>query len=270
MNYANYITARVGGYFRRNLSIHCAQRVVTLRPPCPVISFTFDDFPQSALETGGEILDRHGVRGTYYVSLGLMNRKIPSGRAFSRAQLKNAVERGHELGCHTFAHCHAWETSAMAFEQSIVENADAIRAIFGAPIFTTLSYPISCPHPTTKRIAAKYFRCCRGGGRVPKRRKGVSANSNNPEFNVGRVDANNLQTYFLEKCGDNLDLARELIDTNRQLNGWLIFATHDISEKPTQFGCRSDHFERIVRYGIESGARVLPVAHAWKFIAGET
>ena len=30
----------------------------------------------------GEILSRHGVRGTYYTSLGLMDEVIPAGAAF--------------------------------------------------------------------------------------------------------------------------------------------------------------------------------------------
>src|SRR5207247_9743139 len=32
------------------------------------------------------------------------------------------VARGHELGCHTFAHCHSWDTKTKEFERSILEK----------------------------------------------------------------------------------------------------------------------------------------------------
>src|SRR5438876_856881 len=32
------------------------------------------------------------------------------------------VARGHELGSHTFAHCHSWDTNAKEFERSILEK----------------------------------------------------------------------------------------------------------------------------------------------------
>jgi peptidoglycan/xylan/chitin deacetylase (PgdA/CDA1 family) len=43
----------------------------------PMISFTFDDFPRSALHVAGRILEDHGIAGTYYVSLGLMGTLTP-------------------------------------------------------------------------------------------------------------------------------------------------------------------------------------------------
>ncbi len=45
----------------------------------------------------------------------------------------------------------------------------------------------------------------------------------------------------------------------REAIGWLVFATHDVSESPTRFGCTPALFERIVDYAEKSGAHVLPV-----------
>ena len=103
--------------------------MVELRPEYPIISFTFDDFPQSALRVGGAILQRYEVRGTYYVSLSLMDHEIPAGRAFSKEDLRQAVADGHELGCHTFSHRHAWETEPAAFEESVIQNKQALKAL---------------------------------------------------------------------------------------------------------------------------------------------
>ena len=51
----------------------------------PLISFSFDDFPRSALFTGGALLEQYGVAGTYYASLGLMGKTSPTGEIFRQA-----------------------------------------------------------------------------------------------------------------------------------------------------------------------------------------
>lgn len=214
-----------------------------------MVSFTFDDFPRTALHEGGAILKRHGVRGTYYVSLSLMDSDIPAGRAFSKEDLRQVLEEGQELGCHTFAHCHSWETTPNVFEESIVENKRALEALVPGAIFKTLSYPIAWPRPRTKRRAAKYFACCRGGGKT---------------FNLGRTDASNLQALFLEKHSHDPAAIMHLIRENSRVGGWLILTTHDVSDSPSPFGCTPAFFEDIVRCALTSGAKILPVAQAWE------
>ncbi|HTV54138.1 MAG TPA: hypothetical protein VMI06_04405, partial [Terriglobia bacterium] len=95
--------------------------------------------------------------------------------------------------------------------------------------------------------------CCRGGGQT---------------FNSGIADLNQLSAYFLEKAGSNFELVKALIDKNREARGWLIFATHDISSAPSPFGCTPEFFEGVVRYAIDSGAQILPVAAALNVVRG--
>jgi peptidoglycan/xylan/chitin deacetylase (PgdA/CDA1 family) len=243
------IIARLQNRYRRNVSNFCNRRMVPLRPAQPIVSFTFDDFPRSALHNGGTILKRYGLLGTYYVSLGLMDRDIPAGRAFSKEDLIQTIADGHELGCHTFAHCHSWDTASADFEKSIVENERALATIAPGAQFKSLSYPIAWPRPQTKRRAARHFPCCRGGG---------------PSFNLGLTDANNLQASFIEKHRDHPDTMMRLIEENGRAGGWLIFATHDVTSNPTSFGCTPELFEAVVRAVQKSGARVLPVGAAWR------
>ena len=69
-----------------------------------IVSFTFDDFPQSAWKSGGRILGEYGASGTYYTSLGLMGKTTPVGRMFEREDLEAVAEAGHEVACHTYDH----------------------------------------------------------------------------------------------------------------------------------------------------------------------
>lgn len=217
-----------------------------------MISFTFDDFPISALEVAGPILAKYSAPATYYAALGLMGRKeSPVGPIFSEADLKEVVKRGHELGCHTYSHCDAWFTGPAEFEASVLRNEEALKKIMPEAAFASLSYPICVPRPETKRRSARRFSCCRGGGQT---------------FNTGVVDLSNLKAYFLEQSKGDLNPVRRLIDQNAAQNGWLIFATHDVCEKPTRLGCTPEFFETVVSWSVQSGAKILPVGRARELV----
>jgi len=223
---------------------------VRMRNGIPIISFSFDDFPRSAYQTGGAILGAHGFRGTYYAALGLMGTHEPVGEIFSRGDLASLVTDGHELGCHTFGHCDAWNTAPQVFEQSIIDNARRLGELLPGSSFKTLSYPLSSPRLDTKRRAAKYFSCCRIGGQT---------------YNAAVVDPRALSAYFLEQARD-LDSVKKVIDRNSAARGWLIFATHDVCQEASDWGCRPRFFEDVVRYVSCSGAAVLPVGEAWDVV----
>jgi hypothetical protein len=247
--------AKCQGRYRRNIHRLFFRRPFPINADVPFISFTFDDFPRSALLTGGAILKRHGLAGTYYASFGLMGKQAPTGTMFLPEDLKALLEQGHELGCHTFGHCHSWETKPAAFERSIIENRLALSELLPGASFRTLSYPISTPRPRTKQRVAKHFVCCRGGGQT---------------FNAGTTDLNYLCAFFLEQSRDNGEAVKSLIDQNRRARGWLIFATHDLCPVPSPFGCTPDFFEDIVQCAVSSGARILPVVQAWEALCSSS
>lgn len=239
--------SRARGLYSRKSASFVFRNSIVVRPAKPIISFSFDDFPRSALKTGGEILHRFGLAGTYYVSLGLQGKLEPSGEMFGAADLNAVFEGGHELGCHTFSHCHSWDTDPQRYEDAIIENRMTLRRRFPDADFQTFSYPICPPRPLTKARVARHFLCCRGGGQT---------------FNTGPSDLNQLSSFFLEKSRNDLQRVKDLIDLNRDARGWLIFATHDISDSPTPYGCPPQFFEQIVRYAIGSGALIVPVVKA--------
>ena len=237
------------GYYQRKAATWLCRRPFLVQSQQALISFSFDDFPQSALYTGGEILNRFGAAGTYYASLGMMGATTATGKQFVSDDVLFLLDRGHELGCHTYSHCHSWETDPATFEQAVMENQDALRRLVPDSRFRTFSYPISPPRPQTKARIAKHFAACRGGGQT---------------LNRHITDLNHLRAFFLEKSATNLQAVKDLIDYNQQERGWLIFATHDVDEAPTPYGVVPEFFEAVVRYAADSGARILPVADALK------
>jgi peptidoglycan/xylan/chitin deacetylase (PgdA/CDA1 family) len=243
--------ARVQGARQRRLAQWFGQRLVQVHHEPAIVSFTFDDFPRSALTTGGKVLAELGLAGTYYASLGLMGQTAPTGKIFQPDDLPLLVAQGHELACHTFDHCHSWDTAPAEFEASVQRNRDAVAKLLPGVTLTSLSYPISSPRPQTKRRTEKYYETARGGGQT---------------FNAGPADANFLKAFFIEQSRDNFPAIQQVIDDNQRAGGWLIFATHDVEESPTRYGCTPRLFEKVVAAAIKAGAVVLPVHQAWQQI----
>lgn len=238
-------------YVRRNSGRMLFRKLQSVHPQVPLISFTFDDFPRSALLNGGEILHSFRVTGTYYTALGLLGMDSPSGRICVLEDLENALDAGHELGCHTYSHCDSWNSDPKEYEQAILQNRRVLRELIPGARFESFSFPLSSPRPTVKRAASRHFLCCRGGGQT---------------LNADSADLNQLSAFFLEKARDNIQAVRSIIDRNKDARGWLIFVTHDVSSDPSPYGCSREFFRDVVQYAVDSGARILPVIGALEAI----
>lgn len=246
---------RIEGRYQRFVGERFHRREVAMRNREPLFSFTFDDFPKTALSVGGAVLHRHGLRGTYYASLGLMGTIAPTGEIFVADDLVTLFAQGHELACHTFSHPDTWKTAPADFMRTVVKNAEVLEQLNPGRRFRSFSYPISGPRARTKSEIGRMFESCRGGGQVA---------------NVGVADMNLLKSFFLEKSRDFELGIRSAIEENRRRNGWLIFSTHDVCDSPTTFGVTPGLFERAVEWCLEAGGRVLPVEEAVRAIVGQT
>lgn len=241
------IISRASRACQRRAARWFGRRPFTVPAGRPIVSFTFDDFPRSALLEGGAILERFNAAGTFYTSLGLSGQTTACGEMFDIDELPCLLDLGHELGCHTYEHCPAWETTPRAFEAAVIRNAAILAQRIPESRFRSLSFPISYPRPATKLRISGYFDCCRGGGQT---------------FNSGTVDLNYLSAFFLEQSAHRPDAIFQVIRENARAGGWLIFATHDVSASPSLYGCTPRLFRDVVRMAIDSGAELLPVARA--------
>lgn len=233
---------------RRLLASRLHRRDLPVTLPVPIVSFTFDDAPRTAFERGARVLERHGVRGTYFVSLGLLSTLSDTGPIASPDDLASALERGHELGCHTYDHCDAWEVPAARYLASVDANRRALEALLPGAAFRTFAYPKNGATHRVKAELARRFDCCRGGGQGN---------------NAGSVDLNLVNGCFIDRRARvELEALRALIDENARRRGWLVFAAHDISPAPDHFSCSEERLDALVQYALGSGSEVLPVVAA--------
>ena len=224
------------------------RRSVSIEGMPPIVTFTFDDFPRSAYTTGGEILKKYDARGTYFVSMNLLNSEGLSGPHFFLDDLRNLVEDGHELGCHTFSHYDAKFTPSQTYEKDIVRNAHSLRAILPSYRFRSFAYPFGRVTLRTKKIVGGVFDCCRG---------------TYDGINTQHTDLNLLRSNGLNNDSVPMNKVEYLIEQNKKLGGWVIFYTHDVREHYSSGGCSPDYFESAVRYASESDSRILTMTEAF-------
>jgi peptidoglycan/xylan/chitin deacetylase (PgdA/CDA1 family) len=244
----NQIILRSIMKYRRILAKYRHRKIVNLSANHPIISFTFDDAPKTAFHTGGDILKSYGVKATFFVSLGLLSSSTEVGTIASQEDLLCAVINDNELGCHTFNHLYSWETETGRFVESVLENKKELNRILPGIRFRTFAYPIGVPRPSVKLQLERHFMCCRGGGQAT---------------NVKLIDLNLLKAYFLDKRNHvDISSVKKIIDYNASNCGWLIFATHDVTENPSPFGCTPKFLDEVVNHAVRSGTLILTVREA--------
>ena len=231
------------GNVRRQLLCTFHQRRVSLGDVGPVISFTFDDFPRTAMTAGGAILESFGLRGTYYVAMDLMNRSNELGEHFRRSDLDELINRGHELGSHTFHHLSARSSDGLAFRKDALRGRDELSSIAGRSA-QNFAYPFGELRLATKRCLEPEMSSCRGIF---------------PGIHHGVVDLNLLRANSLYGDMPQLAAATNLIAHNREGRGWLVFYTHDVCEHPSPYGCTSELLQAVVLEASRS-ARIMTVS----------
>ena len=230
------------------------RRVVSLHDGGPFVSFTFDDFPRTACTVGGAILKNYGVRGTYYISMGLINTSNQLGEQFRAEDLWSLAADNHELASHTFNHTSAREVSGDVFRQDVRKGKNALREIEGLNPSENFAYPYGHVTSAARRALAGETASSRG----------IQGGLNGPLVELDLLRAN-----YLYGDGDQLDSLHQLIRENEQRKAWLIFYTHDVSVAPSPFGCTPKLLESTVRMVLDSGSTILPVAGVLRRVGGE-
>lgn len=223
-------------------SLH--RREFTLPDHEPTVSFTFDDFPHSALARGGAILSAYGNRGTYYVAMGLLGKVNELGEQFCAEDLAQLQKDGHELGSHTFDHVSCRYTTLANYQANVLKGKEAVLRVTGPQPRHHFSYPGGHVTLRAKRRIGPQLSSCRG----------IVPGINSSPIDLHLLRANHLYSHTID-----FNAIQSLLRLNDLMRGWLIFYTHDVQDEPSAHGCKPGHFETIVRMTAQMRAKVLPV-----------
>ena len=222
-------------------------RPLNVATTVPIVSFTFDDVPDTALFEGASILEKHGGRGTFYIAGGLAGSVEPDRALISPEGCRELALRGHEIGCHTFAHKAVRALPGRSLARDLDRNAAFLREAAGIGQPQNFAFPYNAAWPLARRELRRRYRSCRGGGGA---------------INRGPTDPMMLKGVAIEQPEEKARALTRVIDDVAREPGWLIFYGHDVAERPTPYGCTPETFELLVRHAVESGCEVLTVSRA--------
>jgi peptidoglycan/xylan/chitin deacetylase (PgdA/CDA1 family) len=206
----------------RKAARHSRSKPFAMRNTAPLVSFTFDDVPDSAYTNGAAILEQHGLRGTFYIATGILGDADRHWRVIDRTQVRALYDQGHEIGCHTFSHIGVDRLDSRQLDEECRRNGDALNELCAGIEITNFCYPFGHVSLPRKRQLERRFDSCRGIY------EGV---------NAGIVDLALLRVIELyDRTLTAGKLSRVLRET-RERNGWLVFYTHDVADPPSWIGC---------------------------------
>ena len=209
------------------------------------VSVSFDDGRATQLDVGMPILDRHGVRGTFYLSL------FPHLDARLNDWKAAGEYRGHEMGNHTMSHpCSGnfhWAKAKRPLESLTLEDMEwelteankKIREMFGITP-TTFAYP--CGQTFVGRglgrlksyipLVGKHFVAGRGFR---------NESHNDPTFcDLARVEGYDFDDSPFERAKGFIDLAV-------QHGGWVVLVGQEVGDGGKQI-VHAEALDQVCRY----------------------
>jgi peptidoglycan/xylan/chitin deacetylase (PgdA/CDA1 family) len=223
----------------------------TMQNRQPLVSFTFDDVPDSAYINGAAILEERDIRGTFYIAAGTCGTQDAHWRVITRDQVRALHDRGHEIGCHTFSHVNVEQFSFTEMDEECRRNRNELLQLSPDMRLANFCFPFGRLSLERKLQLQKQFNTCRGVYEG---------------LNVGTIDLALLRVVELYDRTLTPDKLQSVLRETQKRNGWLIFYTHDVADPPSWIGCSPARLRSTVDAVQSMGLRCLPIRDALKEI----
>ena len=230
------------GKLRRRLARLAHRRPTPLALDRPTVSFTFDDVPASAVHNAAPILEERGARGSWYVCAGLFGQDGHMGRYADAGEVGALVERGHEVGCHTFKHIDCARVHEADLIADVERNDDILRSLGARP--SHFAFPYGELSSRAKGVLGERYGSLRGV------QSGIVRNGG---------DRNQLPSVGVQGPGGEAQ-GRAWLDRLASGGGWLILFTHDVREDPSPWGCTPGALARLADEALKRGFAIRTVS----------
>ena len=208
------------------------------------ISLTFDDARLSQPDLGIPMLDKYGVKATFYVSPDNMMKRVEGW--------KKAVKNGHDIGNHSLLHpCtgnFGWSREKALENYNLISmNAelDSANAVINKVLgIIPVSFAFPCGQKFVGRgeltksyipVIASKFESGRGW---------LDEGPNDPAF------CDFSQLTGMELDGKTFDQVKALIESARENGSWLVLAGHEMNDGGVQTSILST-IEAICKYAAD-------------------
>jgi peptidoglycan/xylan/chitin deacetylase (PgdA/CDA1 family) len=208
------------------------------------LSLSFDDARLSQPDKGIPLLDKYGVKATFYL--------VPSAMEQRLDGWKKAVRSGHDIGNHSLSHpCTGnfdWSRDNALEDytlQRIGMQLDSANQLLKKELgIRAVSFAFPCGQTFVGRgkntksyipVVSSIFETGRGW---------LSEGPNDPSF------CDMSQLTGMELDGKTFDQAKEIIESAKSKGQWLIFAGHEMNDSGTQTS-RLSTIEAICKYAAD-------------------
>ena len=239
--------ARIVSRLRRESHRRLYKKVIGTEIQRPVVSFSFDDFPRSAVTNGAMMLEEFGVCGTFYAAGSLCGTVADGIRQFEVEDVPRLLEAGHEIGCHTFSHRRLGQIRDGTLTAELDQNAAFVEKVAPGLAMSTFAYPFGDVSLGGKSLLRARFAACR---------------STEAGLNRGRIDLSYLKAVRLYDSHMDKTKIMALVSHAVIDKGWLIFYTHDVAEAPSRFGCSPGLLRFALTSAARAGAQIMPIKNA--------
>lgn len=214
-----------------------------------IFTTSWDDGHKLDIKLAG-LLDKYGVKGTFYIS-----RDYFSGDRLSDEEILT-ISKSHEIGAHTVNHPNLTKIPASQAEKEIKESKDWLEAVIGKPI-KMFCYPFGDYNEQVVELVKKAGFT---GARITKKFKteepnpykmGVTAQVY--PFPFRKLNSRKYYwRYLLQPLQQNLDGIKELNIPLTSLRGWNSFikAVFDAIQRKNGIFHLWGHSWEIEKYGM--------------------
>lgn len=218
-----------------------------------LITFGFDDFPKSAADNGAAVMDSIGAKAVYYACSGLEGKTNLTGKQYSSEDLVKLSKAGHEIGAHTHNHLDCSDNPLTCVLSDIDKNLILLKDMGLEQSVEHFAYPYGETTSVLKSALTAKFKTCRGIA---------------PGFNTAGADS--MQLRAMELTPDEATTNRALYAIEKALTKpiWLHIFTHDVRQKPSEFGTRLFDFTQIARAARDSKIPIVTPSKAIDLLFG--
>jgi peptidoglycan/xylan/chitin deacetylase (PgdA/CDA1 family) len=191
------------------------------------VSLTYDDSLNSQLQYAVPVLDRYGIKATFFLSGGNMQAFAPLAKS------------GHELASHTVHHPCNPGLASLSLDEMAEELDAGIAAVQALGVSGKLTFAYPCGQSQLKNMES-YVPLVKGRFRAAR---GVGAAIALPDS----VDLFNIPALFPPTSSDGTDVIA-FIERAVQSHGWAVLGVHGVSEAGEYLQLPQSAHDKIVAY----------------------
>ncbi len=174
-----------------------------------LVSVTFDDGWASQYNNALPILNKYGLKGTFYIISGELSDQPDY---MTSSQVNNLHLQGMEIGSHTVSHVDLTQASQATLVNQMSQSQLVLQNTIGAPV-TNLAYPYGAYNANTIAVGQQYYQSQRSVNR------GYNTKDN--------MDVTQLKIYEVDSDISNAQVEAWIQGAIEQ-KAWLILVYHEV------------------------------------------